>query len=523
MKKQFTFLLILFLIFTFLFSAVQFSKRLKYENGHKIYSVAIDVSDISCDRKLLENYKESGVSVGVVRENEGFDEKWLSLLKEAEIVPALMIYPEGEKSKNYAENLRYMVESYGVKYLLLKDIPENNSALFTEDICSIIADNNITLVLCENISQLSNETPEGYEIILKSCGGRVMRCYETLEKSYSRNPDYPSIYYQMQNSLIDRNTEFLLVNQLCDDESFAENAFRTQENISRFTKRAENLGYIKDGIPDLSGYTISKLPFAAMAAISVIMLFVLFMLFSGKKINPYFYILIAAAFGVTFILPDSLLRLYPTAFSALLPSFTFVLCLKLPHKYCFPVAAISLACGNLILSSVLSGADYYMNNLIFRGVIITLIVPVFFAAAIYFYEKRPCFKNFKAKHIVFAVLILAAGAIYLLRSGNSSISEFERTIRDIIVDITAARPRTKEFLIGWPCLMLFMFYGRKKGVLSFVSYIGSALLFASVTNSFCHVFTDALVIYQRSLNGFLFSIPILVIIYLICKKREKSV
>ena len=100
----------------------------------------------------------------------------------------------------------------------------------------------------------------------------------------------------MQNSLIDRNTEFLLVNQLTDGESFAENALRTQKNIAFFSKRAESLGYIKDGTPNLSGYTLSKLPFAAMAAISVIMLFVLFMLFSGKKISPYFYILIAYNF-----------------------------------------------------------------------------------------------------------------------------------------------------------------------------------------------------------------------------------
>ena len=517
MKKQFTFLFILFLVFTLLFSAPQFAKRLKYESGHKIYSVALDIEDINGDTSLLKGYIESGVSIGVVREDN------ISLLKDTPLTAAIMIYPEGKKGENYAQNLEKAVKDYGVKYFLLKDIPAESSAYYTDEICRIIAENNITLVLCENLSQLSNEMPEGYEKILKSCGGRVLRCYETLEKSYSKNPDYPSIYYQMQNSLIDRNTEFLLVNQLTDGESFAENALRTQKNIALFTKRAESLGYIKDGTPNLSGYTLSKLPFAAMAAISVIMLFVLFMLFSGKKISPYFYILIAAAFGITFILPESLSGLYPTAFSALMPCFSFALCLKLPQKYCFPIAAISLSVGNLILSSVLSGADYYMNNLIFRGVIVTLVVPVLFAAAVYFYEKRPCLKNIGAKHIFFAVLILVAGAIYLLRSGNSSISEFERILRDKIVDITATRPRTKEFLIGWPCLMLFMFKSRKSGILSFVSYIGSALLFASVTNSFCHVFTDAAIIYQRSLNGFLFSVPILFIIYLICKKREKSV
>ena len=55
MKKQFTFLFILFLVFTLLFSAPQFAKRLKFESGHKIYSVALDIEDINGDNTLSES------------------------------------------------------------------------------------------------------------------------------------------------------------------------------------------------------------------------------------------------------------------------------------------------------------------------------------------------------------------------------------------------------------------------------------------------------------------------------------
>ena len=193
----------------------------------------------------------------------------------------------------------------------------------------------------------------------------------------------------------------------------------------------------------------------------------------------------------------------------------------------FILALSSLSVCAIFLSALLSGTDFYMNNLVFRGVILTLVAPVLFSVILYFVENKPNFKDVKPKHILFSVLIVCIGIIYLLRSGNSSISEFERMVRDRFVDITIARPRTKEFLIGWPALALLVCTSSRKhnGLIRFTATIGSSILFASVTNSFCHVFTDAAVIYQRTLNGLLFSLPIVLIIFiinfLITKKTDR--
>ena len=65
------------------------------------------------------------------------------------------------------------------------------------------------------------------------------------------------------------------------------------------------------------------------------------------------------------------------------------------------------------------------------------------------------------------------------------------------------RPRTKEFLVGWPCLVLFVYYLKTMNVklLEWAFAVGSSILFASVINSFCHVFTGAGIIYTRVING----------------------
>ena len=75
------------------------------------------------------------------------------------------------------------------------------------------------------------------------------------------------------------------------------------------------------------------------------------------------------------------------------------------------------------------------------------------------------------------------------------------------------RPRTKEFLIGWPSLALFVWYvsKTKDRLIPFILSFGVAILAGSVLNSFCHVFTPAIFIYLRTVNGFLLSLPMCVI------------
>ena len=103
-------------------------------------------------------------------------------------------------------------------------------------------------------------------------------------------------------------------------------------------------------------------------------------------------------------------------------------------------------------------------------------------------------------------MFIAAMVMFLLRSGNVyNLSRFELRARNFASETLRQRPRTKEFLIGWPALAAYAFFINKRlpRSLTWVVSVASCVLFASVINSFCHVFTNTLTIYGRTTDGFL--------------------
>ena len=189
------------------------------------------------------------------------------------------------------------------------------------------------------------------------------------------------------------------------------------------------------------------------------------------------------------------------------------------------VALLTLMFFGFIQTVALAGLDYYLNTLIFRGIIISLILPILYSFAAYGiifvkqndYAKRIfAFLNMEIKvyWVVLGVGAMGAALIYLIRSGNvTNISSIEEIMRNSIAERIAARPRTKEFLIGWPALVLFVYYAKTSNIqlIKWGFAVGSSILFASVTNSYCHVFTSAEIINERVLNGALLGLVIAVL------------
>ena len=250
----------------------------------------------------------------------------------------------------------------------------------------------------------------------------------------------------------------------------------------------------------------------------------------------------AAAFGVTFVLPESLVLLYPTVFAMFAPCFCVAVTAVYIHwvkgKMGFwplllstaaVVCGLFVLCGG-ILTALLSGPDYFLNNLTFRGVKLSLLAPIgftflLFAAWAYDRETVAYWWSFLRKkrtkeerrqllrdawslvrwyHIVMGAAALAVVVIYLVRSGNvSQISFAEVWFRNTLTELFVARPRTKEFVLGWPCLALYIYYVKtdRSKLLQFVFAMGASILFASNINTFCHVFTMAQTMFLRIFTG----------------------
>lgn len=114
---------------------------------------------------------------------------------------------------------------------------------------------------------------------------------------------------------------------------------------------------------------------------------------------------------------------------------------------------------------------------------------------------------------------LGVGVYYIIRTGNSmNVSETELQFRNMLENLLIARPRTKELLIGWPCLLLFIWSLRRHmGFLPLVFGLFMSIGLVSIVNTFLHIRTPFLISLLRTGWGILFGYILGVIAVLIAE------
>ena len=517
--------------------------RIRWEQTSKVYVAAVDLNRVSDffdeDQmpRVIADYALAGVTTAVINESRGqYPEELIRMAQEAGLNIALT--PDVTVADD--ADLQRLAEQYNVKYIRLQksktkiktEIPDKS-----EPVCRVIDEHDLTLVLTETIWQLENEKPVHYEDYLKAADGNILRTFNTYKKTNVDNKEYNAVYYQMYNSAYERNTRFITVLQL-EDEGFTseENAQRTQESIRLFCDKMESHGFVSEGTVDYNTYTPKLTSIrAAAAAVGVLMAVLIVEMLSKKELPwllPVGLAVAAGAFGVSFVLPQSLLQMYPTLFVFIAPSFCIAVCAVYVEKrkdtmgfapLALSAAGISLALllfSGSVVTAMLSGPEYFLNELVFRGVKISLLLPMVFVAGLIgasVYKKRTvaeykkllmdAWHQIRWYHIVLFVLVGVVAIVYVIRSGNvNEIAFAEVYFRNLLTEVFTARPRTKEFLIGWPCLVLYIYYAKtgKSKLLQYVFAFGASILFASTVNTFCHVFTLAETMYLRVATGVLF-------------------
>jgi hypothetical protein len=172
--------------------------------------------------------------------------------------------------------------------------------------------------------------------------------------------------------------------------------------------------------------------------------------------------------------------------------------------------------GALVVIGVMSSPLVMEEVEPFRGVKLLYVLPALIALALYLFtdkfdpqprDPRETLKEpVRIYQLAAAAVVLGIGALVLLRSGNQSDispSSFELALRHNLTSLLAVRPRFKEFLIGFPALMLMpalrIAHRRWLGVLLALA-IGVGL--GDVIDTFSHLHTELLVSVLRILNGF---------------------
>jgi len=109
-----------------------------------------------------------------------------------------------------------------------------------------------------------------------------------------------------------------------------------------------------------------------------------------------------------------------------------------------------------------------------------------------------------------ALVVLGAVGLMLIRTGNEApgaVPDWELRLRALLESVMQVRPRTKEFLIGHPALVVgawLLLTGRTRflPLVMFLATIGQA----SVVNTFCHLHSPLLVSLQRTGWGILLGV-----------------
>ncbi len=182
--------------------------------------------------------------------------------------------------------------------------------------------------------------------------------------------------------------------------------------------------------------------------------------------------------------------------------------------------------GGLALAGAFSTPLYMYRMSTFSGVKLSLLLPP--ALILLADMKRREHPESVAQvlsrpplwsELALAGTILLAALVMLLRSGNYGfVSNSEIAFRDWIEKALGARPRTKEFLIGYPALVCWYWlkrhnlWERWREVLR----LAVALAFSSAVNSFCHFHTPLSLTLLRGLNGWWTGLLLGVLILVVC-------
>ena len=175
--------------------------------------------------------------------------------------------------------------------------------------------------------------------------------------------------------------------------------------------------------------------------------------------------------------------------------------------------------GILLVVSFLNGNMFYTKFEVFRGVILVYVLPI---ASVLLYQVFKQFNirndrdiaqgmkklmNFEVKywHLFILVVIAAVGYFYVGRTGNNGMSfSFELAFRNWLENTLYSRPRTKEFLIGFPLFVLGLYVLKTNKLFGRLLMVGGVIGFLSITNTFTHLHMPLDMSILRTIYGLAF-------------------
>jgi hypothetical protein len=179
------------------------------------------------------------------------------------------------------------------------------------------------------------------------------------------------------------------------------------------------------------------------------------------------------------------------------------------------LAATSVALLGALVVVGLMSAPLAMEEIErFRGVKLVLSLPPLIALLMYPFDPRfgvgrrlreLSSSPVLAYQLLAGLLVVAGAAFLVMRSGNDSDispSQFELTLRHVLTNVLSVRPRFKEFLVGFPCMMLIAALAPvHRRAVGWLLALGAGVGIGDVIDTFSHLHTPLSISLLRIVNG----------------------
>lgn len=543
-----------------------------FEDGNMCYGYIDGTADVALysEKYKLQNSDNTGYQERIDVESSkimyislGFLPDKVKTIKDAgmEIIPRTMSY-NGWNDNEFAKSVVGDYKKYGISpdYIIV-----GGQAVFGYDdgldfAKDYIVKNDVTMGLIENTTQLQNIMQYGVEDVAIASGYDAVRIFTVWPYIQNRYQYYgyegsKEIENTLFRAVVERNIRVIYYKPIFEFKDLHTYITDVEEYRTLFTNLENRLaahGYSMGTALQMDNYQVNQWLKIILGLGSVLgsLLLLRFLFPIPKK----WTLVLGLAGGIGVVgmamaMPD-LFELAAAFIAAVVFSCLGISVFtsqarwasdnlskeeKLPKIILMSVIALvssvllALLAG-LMTAAPISSINYMLEIDIFRGVKVAQLLPmgyyvlIFLALFGYSRNKKKIGRlelsdikellglNVKVWMVLAGLLIVVLGAYYILRTGHNSsleVASLEMIIRNKLEDFLVARPRTKEFLIAFPSIMMMVYCAVRKWKLWTIIFgLAGVIGMTSVANTFQHLRTPLYLGLYRTGYGVIFGILI---------------
>ncbi len=511
------------------------------KNYLKDYKMKEDATDIYfyVDEQIEITYNENKTPNSILTDKVFIDQKAIKEVVDNGMKPMLNIVNQKntENQNSLFYQIEYLIDEYGInKVQVGKEMigyPKN-----VGDFLELFKNKGVNVVTTEF------ETTLGLGTYSKYGQEDLIRGHEVNLKNLKLSST--EFAERVARGVKERNMRVILVSDFID--------YRTQESIEtssndiikdiNLTKSMLN-GYLlgdAKGYKEIPEYKTQEI-FSCVAFSSIIAILIL-SLIDKEKFSVLFSVVgFLASLGFSFLViksnNTSLVKLFALSSAVIGAVGAILIPYKLETKSIsirYIYSSVMTILTGFLVSSILYGTEYILKLESFSGVKVLYISPVIIVSLYMLIDSKilsgfdirrvkidnvsikNALKKIRWYHLLLVLLVLVGAYVYISRSGNNgNVSNLELKFRTALENILLVRPRTKEFLIGYPALLIGLYMMKNN-----IKYAPYMMIIASIgtmstVNTFTHLHTPLTNSLLRSFYGILIGAFVGIIVITIFK------